>query len=168
MNQTGRNLAFWTTVAALTALAAWLLRPTDLGDRGMRFRPERLTLRPGETTVIELVNDEANLVAMGLEVRFDPAVIEVVDTAPNRPGLTQGRDTLDMGVRRSPGVLEIQGISATGGRVFEPFLPVHRFTVRGRAPGVTALAVERLEVVDRHAAKRSVRGPVARIRVRSE
>ena len=61
----------------------------------------------------------------------------------------------------------ILGSAVIGGRAFDPFAPVHRFTVRGLSPGTTTLAVQDLTVVDLGNAQRSVSVSPSQVTVRA-
>ena len=155
-----------TVGALLLATAGWSLRWASYVQRGAEFAPARLVLRQGDQAELRLVNHEPQVVALGFRLRFDEAVVQI-DAEPAPAGLLSADgSTVQLGVRRRPGLLEVPGVAVTGGRTLRPWDTLYRFTVRGVRPGTTALAVEELSVVDFADERRVLPVEAARVDVR--
>jgi hypothetical protein len=152
-------------VMTLLAAAWWLIRPADWAHHGASLEPQNLSLRPGQRQVVRLVNNEADVVALSFRLRFDEAVVAIDSVEPEHASILTGGNAIHLPVRLTPGVVEVPGSAVTGGRVFDPFSSIHRFTVRGVRPGTTTLAVEDLTVVDLGNARRAVEASPCRVTI---
>jgi hypothetical protein len=152
----------------LGAAAAWLLRPGDREQRGAALEPARVVLRAGETAEIRLTLHEFDAVALRFRLRFDESVVALEAARPEHTSVLTGGNAIHLPSRRSPGLLEVPGTAVVGGRAFEPFAPVYRFTFRGVSPETTVVAVEDLSIVDRGDMERAVVVVPCRVAVRGD
>ena len=63
--------------------------PAQTGPQAtVRLQPASDQIELGTTTAIEIrLDNVTNLIAVDIELRFDPAILQVLDTDPNKPGV---------------------------------------------------------------------------------
>jgi len=151
-------------VLLLLLAVGWCLRWSARVRGGAELAPAELLLRPGEHGEVRLVNYEPEIMAFSFRLRFDETVVQI-DAPPEEATLLAGDEAVHMPVRRSPGLLEVQGVALAGGRWFKPLATLYQFPVRGIRPGTATLAVEDLTLVDLSGERRMVPERAARITV---
>lgn len=124
-------------------------------------RPEITTIAPGAGRTIEIwVKDVNDLYGVDLKIRFDPAIVEVRDSDPDRVGIQ-----IEPGSFLSPatGFIAMNEVNPATGEIryamteVNPAPPVSgtgvivRVTFRGRAEGQSAITLLDVKLADRNA-----------------
>lgn len=132
---------------------------------GATLEPGRLALKTDQTTDVELVLHELDVVAVRFRLRYDENVVTLDGARPEHVSMLAGGNAIHLPAQRSPGRLDVPGLAVIGGRTFAPGAPIYRFTVRGVSPGATTLVIEDLTIVDTAERERRVSVPPCRVTV---